>query len=142
MTDMDPSKPTDHVGLDILSNEECDALLAGTEIGRVAFVSDGDIVILPINYRYSRRSIVFRTAVGTKLEAAASHAPMAFEIDGYDMDRKSGWSVLVKGVARFVMDEEAEPDLKYLDLRPWAPDTKVRRWVRITPDEITGRRLS
>ena len=67
--------------------------------------------------------------------------PVAFEIDGYDLEAKTGWSVLVKGIARYVLEDEEEAMLAQLDLRPWAPLTQVRRWVRISPEEITGRKI-
>ena len=137
----DPNPPTDHVGLEVLSNAQCDELLADNTIGRLAFVSDGDVVIFPVNYRYTNHTIVFRTADGTKLDVAANHQPVAFEIDGYDLESKTGWSVLVKGIARYVMEETEEAELADLDLRPWAPLTRVRRWVRISPEEITGRKI-
>ena len=137
----DPNPPTDHVGLEVLSNAQCDELLADNTIGRLAFVSDGDVVIFPVNYRYTNHTIVFRTADGTKLDVAANHQPVAFEIDGYDLESKTGWSVLVKGIARYVMEETEEAELSDLDLRPWAPLTRVRRWVRISPEEITGRKI-
>lgn len=142
MNDPNPAVPTDHVGLEVLTNAECDSLLAENKIGRIAFVADGDIVIFPVNYRYTNHTIVFRTADGTKLDVAANHQPVAFEIDGYDTERKTGWSVLVKGIARYVMEDEAEDELAELDLRPWAPLTRVRRWVRISPEEITGRKIA
>ncbi len=141
MNDPNPAVQTDHIGLEILSGAECDSLLASNQIGRMAFVADGDVVIFPVNYRYINHTIVFRTADGTKLEVAANHRPVAFEIDGYDTDAKTGWSVLVKGIARYVMEDEEEAELAELDLRPWAPLTRVRRWVRISPEEITGRKI-
>lgn len=141
MEDPNQAVPTDHIGLEVLSNAQCDELLAGTQIGRIAFVADGDVVIFPVNYRYIDHTIVFRTADGTKLEVAANHQPVAFEIDGYDIESKTGWSVLVKGIARYVMEDEEEAMLAELDLRPWAPLTQVRRWVRISPEEITGRKI-
>lgn len=142
MTDPTPAVPTDHVGLEVLTSAECDSLLAQTVIGRIAFVADGDVVIFPVNYRYKNHTIIFRTADGTKLDVAANRQPVAFEIDGYDTDAKTGWSVLVKGIARYVMDDETESELEDLDLRPWAPLTQVRRWVTISPEEITGRKIN
>lgn len=141
MDDPNKAAPTDHIGLEVLSNAQCDALLAETQIGRIAFVADGDVVIFPVNYRFTNHTIVFRTADGTKLEVAANHRPVAFEIDGYDVETKTGWSVLVKGIAKYVMEDEEEEMLADLDLRPWAPLTQVRRWVRISPEEITGRKI-
>ena len=90
MDDPNTTAPTDHIGLEVLSNAECDALLDETRIGRIAFVADGDVVIFPVNYRYIDHTIVFRTADGTKLEVATNHQPVAFEIDGYDLERQNG----------------------------------------------------
>ena len=73
--------------------------------------------------------------------AAIGPRVVAFEIDGYDLEAKTGWSVLVKGIARYVLEDEEEAMLAQLDLRPWAPLTQVRRWVRISPEEITGRKI-
>ena len=140
MDDPNSTVPTDHIGLEVLSNAECDALLDSTRIGRIAFVADGDVVIFPVNYRYIDHTIVFRTADGTKLEVAANHQPVAFEIDGYDLETKTArGDPLV--TERRVLEDEEEAMLAKLDLRPWAPLTQVRRWVRISPEEITGRKI-
>ena len=141
MTDDTQDHPTDHAGLGVLSVEDCNELLFNTEIGRVAFVSDGDIVILPINYRFVDSTVVFQTTDGSKLDMAAEHKTVAFEIDGFDSVQQTGWSVLVKGTAQYVMEEEVEAQLRRLGLRPWAPYTRERRWVRILPDEISGRKI-
>ena len=42
--------PTDHAGLEILSFDRCLALLATVPVGRVGFLADGEIVVLPVNY--------------------------------------------------------------------------------------------
>lgn len=141
MSDGNQERPVDHAGLEVLSKDECDELLNETEIGRVAFISEGDVVILPINYRWVESTIVFQTTDGSKLDMAADRKPVAFEIDGFDAQQQTGWSVLVKGTAHYVMDEEVEEQLRRLGLRPWAPYTKARRWVRILPDEVTGRKI-
>lgn len=131
----------DHGGVTVLTAEECDRLLDETPVGRVAFVADGDPVILPVAYRFHRGSIVFRTARGEKLEAAARRAPVAFEIDGWDASGATGWSVLVKGVSEEVVDPDDIEELKTLGLRPWTGAVDRRLWVRIRAEEITGRRV-
>lgn len=131
----------DRAGMEIIGREECDRLLGSTSVGRVAFLADGDITILPVNYAYHQGTIVFRTTVGAKLEAAARHAAVAFEIDDWDEASQSGWSVLVKGVAIEVLSDDEADGLFQLGLRPWADATSRRRWVRIRPDEITGRKI-
>lgn len=133
--------PVDHAGLEVLTRDECDRLLATTVVGRIAFVADGEPVVFPVTYRLHRGSIVFRTTVGAKLEAAGRDAPVAFEIDGWDESAHRGWSVLVKGVASEVEDGEEATELFALGLRPWAEATERRRWVKIRPEEISGRRI-
>jgi nitroimidazol reductase NimA-like FMN-containing flavoprotein (pyridoxamine 5'-phosphate oxidase superfamily) len=131
----------DHAGMVVLTSDECDDLLASTAVGRVAFVSDGDPVILPVNYRYHEGSIVFRTESGAKLDAAASRTPVAFEIDGWDVDSHTGWSVLVKGVATAVDEDDEAEELFGLGLLPWTHALDKRRWVRIRPEEVSGRKV-
>jgi len=98
-------------------------------------------VIFPVNYRFVNSTVVFQTTDGSKLNTASDHKTVAFEIDGFEPQQQTGWSVLVKGTAEEVMDEDVEAELHRLGLRPWAPYTKARRWVRILPDEITGRKI-
>ncbi len=136
------NEPTDRFGLQILSSDECDRLLGSAVIGRVAFVVDGEPVILPVNYRYHEGTIVIRTAAGEKLDAAGLAAPVAFEIDDWDETTETGWSVLVRGTMEEVYRPEEVAELAHLHLRPWSNPEARRIWVRIRPDEITGRRLA
>ena len=42
--------PTDHAGLEILPFDECLRLLASVPVGRVGFIADGEVVVLPVNH--------------------------------------------------------------------------------------------
>ncbi|GAC1507224.1 MAG: hypothetical protein NVS1B3_07450 [Candidatus Dormibacteraceae bacterium] len=55
-------------------------------------------LIFPVNYFFDEGVIVFRTAPGAKLELAPG-AYVSFEIDGWNSDEGTGWSVLLKGIA-------------------------------------------
>src|ERR687898_346774 len=44
-----------------LSNDECQALLAGSHLGRVALVEGGRPLILPVNYVLDDAAVVFPT---------------------------------------------------------------------------------
>lgn len=136
------NEPTDRFGLEILSAEECDRLLAAGVIGRIAFVAEGEPVILPVNYRYHEGAIVIRTARGHKLDAAGLAAPAAFEIDHWDEQSETGWSVLVRGTMEEVYRPEEVAELSHLHLRPWSNPEARRVWIRVRADEITGRRLA
>jgi len=135
-----PSLPVDRVGIEILSFAQCQELLAGGIVGRIGMFVNGEPVILPVNYRYVRGSIVFRTALGEKSDAAMMERPVAFEIDDWDPLRQAGWSVLVKGTAHEVESADAAA-VEASTLQPWARAVERDIWVRIVPNEITGRRV-
>jgi len=129
----------DRTGLEVLFRDECLPLLQESMVGRVAFTVGAQPMILPVNYVMDGDRAVFRTAPGTKLDAVR-HARVAFEVDGYDVARRAGWSVLVQGRAEEVRDEVEVAELERLALRPWALGEK-RHWIRVTPTVITGRRI-
>jgi nitroimidazol reductase NimA-like FMN-containing flavoprotein (pyridoxamine 5'-phosphate oxidase superfamily) len=125
-----------------LSRDECLKLLRQGSVGRLAVVIVGQPHILPLNYAADEDGvIVFRTA---DLTAAteATLANVAFEIDEIDVARRQGWSVAVHGFGREItgaVDRDSERLLR-MPVHPWAPGQRDR-WFKITPKEITGRRL-
>ncbi len=124
-----------------LDEAECKSLLLRTPIGRIGFSFAGEQHILPVNYRFVDDEIVFRTSVGRKLHAIASDQKIAFEVDRWERETRSGWSVLVIGEASEIEDVESFEAAESLGLRPWAEDLNQDRWVRIIPTRITGRRI-
>lgn len=134
-----PLLAVDHQGLDVLSREECEELLAQYSIGRIGFDDNGVTVILPVNYAFVAGSILFRTAAGSKLELAAAGGRASFEIDDWDAGVRSGWSVLVKGRAGEMSEAWLITLAEHFDVEPWADKIPRDHWVRIEPEEITGR---
>lgn len=124
-----------------LGRGECLGLLATASVGRVGLLVDLRPEILPVNYALDGETVLFRTAEGTVL-TQASMAVVAFEVDRLDEVDHSGWSVLVQGVADDIGDaiDPTSERLRRLTLVTWAPGTR-QRWVRITPNKITGRRI-
>jgi nitroimidazol reductase NimA-like FMN-containing flavoprotein (pyridoxamine 5'-phosphate oxidase superfamily) len=133
--------PADHAGLEILPFDRCLQLLATVPVGRVSFLADGEIVVLPVNHVMDGQDPVFLTARGSKLSAAEGQSVVAFEADEYDERTRSGWSVLVNGRA-FAIYEDAEiRRLNALDLNPWATTADRPFWIRIRPTSVSGRRI-
>ena len=97
-------------------------------------------VIFPVNYRFIDGAIVFRTAPGSKLSAAASGAVVAFEVDDYGVLDRSGWSVLAIGQAEVVDDADVIERVTATGLEPFADGTRTAI-VRIEPTFLSGRRL-
>ena len=67
--------------IQVLSTEDCHAVLDRSHVGRLAFVRAGFIDIQPIGYVTSGKWIFFRSAAGEKLEALARNPYVAFEVD-------------------------------------------------------------
>lgn len=132
----------DRRGLRVLSFEECLQRVASAPVGRVAFRTGGELVILPVNHVSDGVAIAFRTTWGSKLAAAASGDPVAFEIDHFDQALPSGWSVLVKGTAAIVEDEDTVAKLEDQLGILWTGPPEDAFWVRIRPDEVTGREFA
>ena len=125
-----------------LDHEECYRLLSTHEIGRLGVNAEHYPLIFPVNYAVEHDVIVIRTHPGTKL-AAAGHANVTFEVDDIDRRSRSGWSVLVRGLAEEVTsDHRAElvERTEATGVRPWAPGDHGR-WMRIIPQAISGRRI-
>jgi nitroimidazol reductase NimA-like FMN-containing flavoprotein (pyridoxamine 5'-phosphate oxidase superfamily) len=131
--------------LEELSADTCWELISPGGVGRVAFASRRGPTVLPVNYRVRDGAVVFRTRHGGQLEEdlrtgmKGVDLVIAFEVDRIDEAARSGWSVLVRGPAHLVPDDElALP--KTGDVEPWAGGVRDL-YIRITSHEITGRRI-
>jgi uncharacterized protein len=128
--------------LEVLDVDECRRLLATQQIGRLGVAGGPYPLILPVNYALDRGVVVIRTHPGPLL-AAADHAGVAFEVDAIDPLTRSGWSVLVQGLAEEVTDAhraELVARTRATGIRPWAPG-EHGRWLRLIPQVVTGRRI-
>lgn len=121
-----------------LSAEECWEKLSDTAMGRLATAVGGTVEIFPVNYYSDGKTLLIRTAPGTKLLELTIHHDVAFEIDGYTDDE--AWSVVVKGVAAELQSRTEIDEADRQPLVPWIPTLKYR-YVRITPLSISGRRF-
>ncbi|QDW29750.1 pyridoxamine 5'-phosphate oxidase family protein [Arthrobacter sp. KBS0702] len=123
-----------------LSIDQCWVLLDSEVVGRIALIVDGHPEVFPVNFVLQRRSIVFRTAGGTKLWGAITAKPVAFEIDGYDAHEQTAWSVVARGEAELIEDQADKDAVDDLLLEPWQPGEK-NYYVRLAPKALTGRRF-
>lgn len=128
-------------GMAILDEDECWALLASQPVGRLAVAIGGEVEIFPMNYLVHERTIVLKTAQGSKLAAIAANARVSFEIDGYTPESGDAWSVVVKGLAHELQRLSQIYAAEELPLFPWNASPKDF-FVRVTPREVAGRRFS
>jgi nitroimidazol reductase NimA-like FMN-containing flavoprotein (pyridoxamine 5'-phosphate oxidase superfamily) len=128
--------------LQTLSAEECDRLLGTQQIGRLGVIAEHYPLIFPVSYARDRQIIVLRMDEGTKL-AAANHANVTFEVDQIDQRDRTGWSVLVRGLAEEVTSSygaELIERTRAAGTDPWAPG-EHGHWMRLIPHAISGRRI-
>lgn len=125
--------------MEVLPAQECWRLLAECSVGRIAVVGPDGPEIYPINIAVDGESVVFRTDPGSKLAAMASDPRVSLEADGFDIEERSGWSVVVTGrIAELGGDELIAA--QELPLEPWTIGDKAR-WLRLQPLRISGRAI-
>jgi len=130
----------DHNGMAVLPEDECLRRLRFRGMGRIALSVGALPAIFPINFTVDGRDIYFRTAPGTKLDAAARNAVVAFEVDDVDPISHTGWSVLVVGPAEEVRDPGELERLRRLPLTRWVRGGEDSL-IRIRAELVSGREL-
>ena len=129
---------TDIEPVSVLTDDESWDLLSGVHLGRLVTTVDGRAEIFPVNYVVQRRTVLFRTAEGTKLFTAMMNSQVLFEADDHNV--VGGWSVIVRGTAAVLYGADDIQEAERAGLYPWIATLKLR-FVRITPTQITGRRF-
>jgi nitroimidazol reductase NimA-like FMN-containing flavoprotein (pyridoxamine 5'-phosphate oxidase superfamily) len=122
----------------VLSEDESWSLLSSVSLGRLVTILRGQPEIFPVNFATQRRTVLFRTAQGTKLFSAAMSDRVVFEADDHTV--AEGWSVIVKGRAHLLSATAEILDAQEAQLLPWTATLKPL-YVRVIALEITGRRF-
>ena len=119
-----------------LSEDESWKLLSGVALGRLITSFADEPEIFPVNFVVQNRTVLFRTAEGTKLFSAVSHKTVLFEADDHNV--AEGWSVIVRGRAKLLKTDAEIQEAERGQVLPWTATPKPH-YVRVVPSEITGR---
>lgn len=122
----------------VLGDDEAWKLLSGISLGRLVTSFGGNLEIFPVNFATQNRSVLFRTAEGTKLFTTVMNDQVLFEADDHVADE--GWSVIIRGTAKMLSTAEEIQQADRAQLMPWLPTEKLR-YVRITPSQVSARRF-
>jgi hypothetical protein len=95
--------------------------------------------VFPVNFCLLGRDVVFRTAPGTKFDAALRRSVVAFEVDDFDAEGHGGWSVMIVGTATVLRPIDLDR-LEPLPVRAWAHGSRGHV-VRIRTEFVSGRRI-
>src|SRR5687768_1913700 len=111
----------DRNGLEVLSRDECLRLLGASRVGRVVVTDRALPAAFPVNFALLDDDVIFLTTAGSKLESAEEEEVMAFEVDEIEPALRSGWSVLVQGLASVITDLDELRRARALGLQSWTP---------------------
>ncbi len=131
-----PGRDPETSELEVLDEETCWDLLCSQTVGRFAVNrSEACPLVVPVNFVVDgERSIVFRSGIGTKLNATQL-GRVAMQVDEIDPLHHTGWSVLVEGIAQWHHEE-----IDATAVETWAPGDRPYV-IRLAPTGITGRRI-
>lgn len=123
-----------------LTAHECWEKLGTHGVGRIALPVHPGPAVFPVNYTVDADTIVYRTDP-QGAAAAEAGATVSFQVDRIDDHLSRGWSVLIIGTAEHVDDPDTLQRLAQRPgAEPWAGGNRPL-WVRIRPEQITGRRI-
>jgi len=119
-----------------LSVDECWSLATTQAVGRIAWAGRDGITVIPVNFTVDGQAVHIRTAAYSALARECDDSPVSFQVDSFDPDTHSGWSVLMRGRA-------------HVDFRGTGPANPAEVWaagsrnlhLNVVVDHITGRRV-
>ncbi|WP_158550696.1 pyridoxamine 5'-phosphate oxidase family protein [Geodermatophilus sp. TF02-6] len=106
--------------VEVLAAADCERLLDTVRIGRLGYTLDAMPAIQPVSFRLHRSRVVIPVRAGSRLLPGRRGAVVAFEVDCFDEDTRTGWTVTVVGLSRSVTDPG---EIAVLDTLPWPPPT-------------------
>jgi nitroimidazol reductase NimA-like FMN-containing flavoprotein (pyridoxamine 5'-phosphate oxidase superfamily) len=124
--------------LEELPRDEAIELLSSVSMGRIGFTIGGLPTIRPVNHVVDGDDIVIRTHLESTM-SACDGAVVAYETDRLDRRTRTGWSVIVTGVAS-VVDNPLEIERFENLVHPWI-DQPVTYLLRIKSDVVDGLKL-
>lgn len=116
-------------------------LLAHTPVGRVVFSHQALPAVRPVNFVLVGADVCFRVRGDSTLRRALDGNIAAFEADDLDLERRTGWSVVVTGPAELVPPGPEYDRIAAVLPEPWAPGA-YDCVIRIRGRLVTGRRIS
>ncbi len=125
-------------GAELLSQAECQALLAGASIGRVSLTVDALPVVLPVAYQYLGGDVILSTDDGPTRRVGGRGAVIALGVDSAER-AEPFWALVVIGHGTEITDPAELAEYQSLGLA--APNGNGQsHYLRIRPDILTGYR--
>jgi nitroimidazol reductase NimA-like FMN-containing flavoprotein (pyridoxamine 5'-phosphate oxidase superfamily) len=126
--------------LETLTKRDAVALLSTASVGRVVFTVGALPAIVPVSFAVHGDAIVMRTSLESRLARAAPGGVLAFEVDDVDPATRTGWSVVVTGLASTVSDPAERAAIEAI-VETFAPG-QTDLCIRLPLTVVTGRRVA
>ena len=131
---------TDTKPLASLTEAESVALLGTQKVGRLVFTRWALPAVAPVNFVLRAGAIWIWTASTSSTWQAVRGSVVAFEVDQLDAATRTGWSVVVLGVAELVTRPEEIEEARRYGPEPWVAGRK-EYLLRIPLKLVSGRRI-
>ncbi len=124
-----------------LDAEQCWKLVGSQGTGRIGFMSDTHIEIVPARYDAHRGTAYFRAGTFGELARRVHGQSVSLQVEELDRRTFSGWSVLMSGQAHRVEDAATVAALWSAGRpSPWLPSPDSQ-WIALPVDDIAGERV-
>ncbi len=119
---------------------ECERLLRAAVFGRVVLATPDRLEVMPVNYAVMGDAVLVRTTTGSLLDRFADGETMLLEVDQVDHERWHGWSLVARGRAERIDEQQLSiAERGSPGPPPWVRGRDV--WIRLRWAELSGRRL-
>ena len=113
--------------------------LGSVQLGRIFFTSYAMPAVRPVNHLIDAGKLIIRSHEGSAIVSAANASRgviVAYEADQLDPHTRTGWSVVVTGLAHLVEDPQEARHYRDM-LRSWVTGT-MDHVISIMPEIVTG----
>lgn len=125
--------------IEYLAEDEALKLAATVPVGRVVYSRFAMPAVHLVNFKLDGKDVVFKTRKGAKFGAAVADTVIAFEVDQFDEQTRSGWTVTLTGRSKLVTSPAEQERLAGLGIDTWVADREY--FIKVQTQVITGRRI-
>jgi hypothetical protein len=138
---MQVDAPSDETGrlMKPMTRDEALRRLGSVPLGRIVFTRHAMPVIRPANHLIDEGQVIIGSHESPAIAIAAGQGPgtvVVYEADDLDPATRTGWSVMVTGLARLVTDPGQAARYRQA-LRPWLAGP-ISQVISIDPQIVSG----
>jgi uncharacterized protein len=127
--------------LEVLDDDECLRLLEKSSLGRLGYTDCALPAILPVPYAVNGGHVLVASRRGSPMTAALRGSIVAFEVDVWSGEDRTGWSVTAIGPSRVISNPAEVKRLEALQLTNRRPSPD-RCFVAVRMALLKGWRMT